>query len=301
MQEENKYVFIVKENSIRKLIHTLSRYEIVARCIHVAIHLGLHKIIDDNQSISISDIHRDLISQQKIENLDINPLTRLLKFLSCYGIFKVYGNTVQHTVLSQALNGESVIKSIFGLNEEEWKKQGDLLNYLSNVENSKKVLISYSQVDITLDINNISLIFSAETSESLLTELANLNLLSRAIYTVAELNLADLIYDGINTISLLVEKTNQNQTALTTLIAILLRFKILTERTGHLYLTEAGQALMEGENSISIKAAARMANIPWWNAIGKLGYCIETGKSPYVAANGISVFEYLEANKNQRI
>ena len=128
MQEENKYVFIVKENSIRKLIHTLSRYEIVARCIHVAIHLGLHKIIDDNQSISISDIHRDLISQQKIENLDINPLTRLLKFLSCYGIFKVYGNTVQHTVLSQALNGESVIKSIFGLNEEEWKKQGDLLN-----------------------------------------------------------------------------------------------------------------------------------------------------------------------------
>jgi hypothetical protein len=96
------YNFITKEPTMRKLIHTLSRYEVLASSIYAAVHLNLHQLVSDD-AVSIESLHQALFIKRTVTNQDIGPLTRLLKFLSTYGIFYVENNRVRHTPLSRTL------------------------------------------------------------------------------------------------------------------------------------------------------------------------------------------------------
>ena len=298
------FTFFAREKNLKKLVHRMSRYEIVAASIHAAINLQISEIVGEKSQFDINSVHANLIKQGKIINADVGPLRRLINFLSCYGIFNITDNEslFDSTLLSGALANKRVKESIAGLTESEWREQADLLEYFVNPAHSHKLTYMSSNVRVSVDNQSSALLIEAEKPEDLLIELANLHLLSRAIYTVAEFNLIDLISAGFDNIQKLAIRTNQRVDALTQLFKLLNRFQLVILCADEkLELTEISKTLMEGDNAVSIKAAANMANNNWWNSIGNLNAHIARSEVPYISTNGISVFDYLESNKTDRV
>lgn len=119
------------------------------------------------------------------------------------------------------------------------------------------------------------------------------DLVSRGLYVVAELAIADHLADGPKTAAELATATGANKDALRRLLRMLASRGVLAEEEpGRFHLTPLSECLRSGIPG-SVRDAVRMYGDMHWRARGSLLYCVMTGKPGFDHVAGAPVFEYL--------
>lgn len=122
--------------------------------------------------------------------------------------------------------------------------------------------------------------------------------ISKPIYVVAELGIADLLCDGPLSIDVLAEKSETHAPTLYRLLRALSSVGIFVETDEYVFgLTPLAQCLL----SDAMRPMARMFLSDWhdkaWN---NLTYCARTGKPGFDHAFGKQAFEWMEENPEAR-
>jgi len=122
--------------------------------------------------------------------------------------------------------------------------------------------------------------------------------ITKPIYVVAELGIADLLRDGPLSVDDLADKTNTHASSLYRLLRALSSVGIFVETNEHMFgLTPLAQCLL----SDAMRPLARMFLSGWhdkaWNS---LAYTVRTGKPGFDHAFGKQAFEWMEENPEER-
>ncbi len=131
-------------------------------------------------------------------------------------------------------------------------------------------------------------------------EMAHAFWLSKAMGTAAELNIADVVQSGKTDINEIAKATNTNTDALYRLMRALASEGIFKEKnTKTFVMTPRAKALLnDSPVKYMIQHHAGKEN---WKIFSELTQCIRTGKNSAEKVLGMSVFEFLEKNKDKSI
>ena len=117
---------------------------------------------------------------------------------------------------------------------------------------------------------------------------------SRVVYAAAKLGLADLLAAGPRSAAELAGVTGTHALSLHRLMRTLAGLGILTERDAqHFALTPLGEALRAGAPGSARATLISLAGQWGWRGWEEIMYSLETGKTGFEKAYGMSVFEYL--------
>jgi SAM-dependent methyltransferase len=120
---------------------------------------------------------------------------------------------------------------------------------------------------------------------------------ARAVYAMAQLNLADLIAAGRSSADELAASTRMHAGALSRLLRALASCGLLTEtEPRHFALTPLGAALQADAPGAARATALTLAGDWQWKAWDNFLYSVETGEPGLRRAFGLSLFDYLAAN-----
>ena len=124
--------------------------------------------------------------------------------------------------------------------------------------------------------------------------------ISKAIYCVAKLNIADTLNaHGPMHCSALAAKSGAHEESLYRLMRALASIGIFQEdNSGNFSLTPMAQCLRD-DSPDSVKALALGVGNVWYKAYSELTYSLQTGKGGFEYAMGMPVFDYLTANPDE--
>jgi len=130
-----------------------------------------------------------------------------------------------------------------------------------------------------------------------LKQLINSQVVSRLIYVVAKLGIADLLKDGPMSCEQLAESTNVNSGSLYRILRTLASVGLFSEiEPGGFGQTQMSK-LLESDIAGSQRAVAMLVWEPWWRqGWDELLYSVETGKVGFDRVHGMGLFEYLSCN-----
>jgi SAM-dependent methyltransferase len=118
--------------------------------------------------------------------------------------------------------------------------------------------------------------------------------ISRAVYVVAELGIADLLADGPMTAAQLAQATQAHEPSLYRVLRLLASLGVLTEHDGHSFsLTILGQRLRSGVPASMRSWAMLVESLGGVRAFEPIIETVKTGKSGVDIAHGMSIFEFL--------
>ena len=110
---------------------------------------------------------------------------------------------------------------------------------------------------------------------------------SRALYTAAELQLADHLAGGPKRADALAERTDTNPSALHRLLRALAHWDILSmEDDGRFSLTPLGEALQSGAPGAARSTILTVAGDGFWNAVQRLPDALEDEETGFKKAYG---------------
>ncbi|MGC2575096.1 MAG: methyltransferase [Candidatus Nitrosopolaris sp.] len=131
--------------------------------------------------------------------------------------------------------------------------------------------------------------------------------ISKAIYIVAKLGIADYLKDGPKNIEELAEKTKTHPDSLYRLLRMLASIGIYAETRGRGVEEHTNQRRFEltpmaflllSETKDSVRNFALLFGLESFKkAIDDLLYSIETGESSFKHANGLDLYEYMQQNQ----
>jgi hypothetical protein len=122
---------------------------------------------------------------------------------------------------------------------------------------------------------------------------------SRALYVVAELAIADHLADGPKTAAELAAATRANQGALRRLLQMLAaRGVFAEEEPGRFRLTPLSACLRSGTAG-SVRDTIRMYGDMHWRSIGSLLHSVMTGEPAFEEVAGSPVWEYLAGHPDE--
>lgn len=123
-------------------------------------------------------------------------------------------------------------------------------------------------------------------------------ILSRALYTAAELNLAEELDQYQFTASALAQKINVSVDGLTRLMDFLILNDIFAKNAQGLYQNNESSFLISSLHPQSIKPFVMHDDPTRWNSFGNLTRSIKTGKDVFSELYGESYFSFLSKNQN---
>ena len=122
---------------------------------------------------------------------------------------------------------------------------------------------------------------------------------SRALFCVAKLGIAELIGDGAKSAEELAGATRSNAGALYRVLRALASKGVFAEKGGKFSLTPLGTTLRAGVPGSMRNFALMMVDDYNWEAWRELGYGIETGKIAFDRVHGVPAFEFLGKHPEQ--
>lgn len=126
-----------------------------------------------------------------------------------------------------------------------------------------------------------------------LNQLLEINILTRALYVAADINIAEHISQAALSIEDLANATGTHPASLARLMYFLELYSIFDQREGKYYLTTFSQT-MHADHPNSIKAFLLHDDETRWNSFGNLGYSIRTGNASFDMLYNENYFEYLK-------
>jgi hypothetical protein len=130
-----------------------------------------------------------------------------------------------------------------------------------------------------------------------LIQMATGHWVSRIVYLAAKLALADRLADGPKSADELAEATGTHAPSLYRFMRGLANLGILTESaTRRFVLTPLGEALKTGAPGSARASVLTIASDWWIRGFSELGYSVQTGKSGFEKALGVSIFDWLAKN-----
>jgi orsellinic acid C2-O-methyltransferase len=130
------------------------------------------------------------------------------------------------------------------------------------------------------------------SSEASLMPLLMGHMASRVIFVAAQLNLADLIAEGCQTIAELADRTRTHAPSLERVLRTLGSLGVLDEtEPGKLVLTPLGNQLRTGVSGSVRDLALMFGNERSWQSWGDLPHSVRTGESAAQRIYGMSGFE----------
>lgn len=120
-------------------------------------------------------------------------------------------------------------------------------------------------------------------------------ILSRALYTVAELNIAEHLSSGKKTIETLAQLTSSHSPSLSRLLDFLV-ISGFFQQEDHYYSNNDRSLPLMANHPTSLKPYLLHDDPTRWNSFGHLTYSIQTGKAAFDTLYGQSYFQYLTAH-----
>ncbi len=130
----------------------------------------------------------------------------------------------------------------------------------------------------------------------MITDLLESVIQSRALFTAAELNLAELLENNPQTADELAHKTKTHPEALSRLLQFLCLKNIVTRDASNRYALPASSHPMLGHHPQTIKPFLLHDDPTRWNSFGHLTYSITTGKPSFDMLYGKDYFSSLKEN-----
>jgi hypothetical protein len=120
------------------------------------------------------------------------------------------------------------------------------------------------------------------------------HVVARTVYAAAKLGLADKLAPGPKSAAELAGAIQVHARSLHRLMRLLASLGLLTEQPEQRFaLTDLGQALRTGAPG-SARSTLMLAGSPWWQSgWDNMIYSVQTGKTGFEKAHGVSVFDYL--------
>jgi hypothetical protein len=126
------------------------------------------------------------------------------------------------------------------------------------------------------------------------------NIVSRAVYAVAELGIADLLEHGPRSADELAEATGTHAPSLYRLLRSASGFGLFVEDADHRFsLAPLGAALRSDAPGHARSAVRTLAGPFSWGILGEFLHSVRTGQSGTEKAFGRSLFDYLSADPEQ--
>lgn len=133
--------------------------------------------------------------------------------------------------------------------------------------------------------------------EDTLRQLINSQVISRLIYVVAKLGIADFIKNGPMSCEQLAESANTNPNSLYRVLRTLASVGVFSETETGIFEQTQMSKLLESDIAGSQRAVAMLVWKPWWRqGWDELLYSVETGKVGFDRVHGMGLFEYLSRN-----
>jgi len=127
-----------------------------------------------------------------------------------------------------------------------------------------------------------------------LRRLINSQVISRLIYVVAKLGIADLLRNGPMSCEQLAESANAHPSSLYRVLRTLASVGVFSETEIGTFEQTQVSKLLESDISGSQRAVAMLVWEPWWRqGWDELLYSVETGKIGFDRVHGMGLFEYL--------
>lgn len=117
-------------------------------------------------------------------------------------------------------------------------------------------------------------------------------ILSRALYTAAELNIAEHLSSGKKTIETLAQLTSSHSASLSRLLDFLV-ISGFFQQEDHYYSNNDRSLPLMANHPTSLKPYLLHDDPTRWNSFGHLTYSIQTGKAAFDTLYGQSYFQYL--------
>lgn len=124
-------------------------------------------------------------------------------------------------------------------------------------------------------------------------QLLEINILTRALYVAADINIAEYISSQAPSIDELATATATHPASLARLMYFLELYSIFDQREGKYYLTPFSQTML-ADHPNSIKAFLLHDDETRWNSFGYLGYSIRTGNASFTMLYDDNYFEHLK-------
>ncbi|HEX8847727.1 MAG TPA: methyltransferase [Pyrinomonadaceae bacterium] len=116
--------------------------------------------------------------------------------------------------------------------------------------------------------------------------------ISQLIYVAARLRIADLLKDGPKSADELAQATDSHAPTLYRVLRALASCGIFAEDDAQRFtLTPLAETLQTGPNSLRAMAL-HLGETPSWHAWGDLLQSVKTGKTAFLLANGVEIFDY---------
>ncbi|MDQ1506600.1 MAG: hypothetical protein QOD57_4327 [Actinomycetota bacterium] len=133
-----------------------------------------------------------------------------------------------------------------------------------------------------------------------LLELAMSSLLVKAIYTVVERGIVDLLADGPRTCAELADKAGLVPAKLGQVLRALTAIGLFSEDAEHRFtLTPVGQTLQTGDPSAHRELFLTFAGPTLWKALDHLPEAVATGRTGMDLAHGVPFFDYFQAHPDE--
>ncbi|GBE03018.1 multifunctional cyclase-dehydratase-3-O-methyl transferase TcmN [bacterium BMS3Bbin06] len=130
-----------------------------------------------------------------------------------------------------------------------------------------------------------------------LRQLINSQVISRLIYVVAKLGIADFLKNGPMSCEQLAKSVNVNSSSLYRALRTLASVGVFSETEAGIFKQTKMSKLLESDIAGSQRAVAMLVWEPWWRqGWDELLYSVETGKVGFDHVHGMGLFEYLSRN-----
>ncbi len=132
-----------------------------------------------------------------------------------------------------------------------------------------------------------------------LISLADGFLISRALYVVAELNIADQLRDGEKTAQEIAEKLNLNAEAVHRLLRMLAAHGVFTQSVNNSFALNDVAQLLTTTHPQSLHGFLLHEDDARWQSYGKMAYTLQTGNSTFNHLFGEGYFDYIAHDKKR--
>jgi len=133
--------------------------------------------------------------------------------------------------------------------------------------------------------------------EDVLKQFSNSQVVSRLIYVVARLGIADLLKDGPRSYKQLAESTKVHPHSLYRVLRTLASVGVFSEIEAGLFEQTPAGSLLQSDIVGSQRALAMLFWEPWWRqGWDELLDCVKTGKVAFDRVHGMSLFDFLSGN-----
>lgn len=118
-------------------------------------------------------------------------------------------------------------------------------------------------------------------------------ILSRALFSAAELNIAEIVGDKSLSIAEIAEKSKSNPEAISRLLNFLIMHEVFCFKDNVCIANNHNSNLLKSDDPESIKAFILHDDPTRWNSFGNLTYSIQTGDSAFESLYGTDYFSYI--------